>query len=321
MFKTHPGASLWVLRKDGQTVAALPVLVDTAGPGQRLTALSNYYTAYYTPTLAPSVSSEELAVLVRHLLLHHRRLGSLRFEPMDPHSDGYHRLIQALELNGLVCVRYFRFANWYLPRQDSYAHYLKGRSANQRSTIKRMTKRTTEEGGRIEIITEPADVARGMAAYWQVYHASWKHQEAYPAFIDGLARWTAAQGALRLGLLWLNGSPVAAQLWLVINARCEIFKVAYDEAHKALSPGTVLTAALLGRVIDQDHVIEVDFLIGDDQYKRNWMSHCRERWGVLAHDPRRLVGLLGLARECAGWLLRQLRRRLPARPPAQVDPT
>lgn len=321
VFKTHPGASLWVLRKDGQTVAALPVLVDTAGPGQRLTALSNYYTAYYTPTLAPSLRSEELAVLVRHLLLHHRRLGSLRFEPMDPHSDGYHRLIRALELNGLVCVRYFRFANWYLPRQDSYAQYLKGRSASQRSTIKRMTKRTAEEGGRIEIITEPADVACGMAAYWQVYHASWKHQEAYPAFIDGLARWTAAQGALRLGVLWLNGSPVAAQLWLVINARCEIFKVAYDEAHKALSPGTVLTAALLGRVIDQDHVIEVDFLIGDDQYKRNWMSHRRERWGVLALDPRRLVGLLGLARECAGWLLRQLRRRLPARPPAQVDPT
>lgn len=320
VFKNHSGASLWVLSKGGQSVAALPVLVTAAGPGQRLTALSNYYTAYFTPTVAPSVRCEELALLVRHLLMHHKGLGSLRFEPMDPHSDGFHRLIRAMELNGLACVRYFRFANWHLPAQASYTQYLKGRSASLRSTIKRMSKRSTDEGGRVEIITEPADVSRGMAAYWQVYHSSWKQDEPYPGFIDGLARWAAAQGALRLGLLWLNDAPIAAQLWLVANARCEIFKVAYDDAHKALSPGTVLTAALLARVIDQDRVTEVDFLIGDDQYKRNWMSHRRERWGVLAHDPRRLVGLLGLAREWAGWLLRQVRRRLPKRPPTQADP-
>lgn len=320
VFKAHNGAAIWTLTKAGQTVAALPVLVDKASPGRRLTGLGNYYTAYFTPTVAPSLTCEDLAVLVRHLLRHYAGLGSLRFEPMDPHSDGFHRLVRALELNGLACVHYLRFANWYLPEQTSYALYLKGRSASLRSTIKRMSKRNSDEGGLLEIITEPADLDRGMAAYWQVYRASWKQDEPFPAFIDGLARWTAEQGSLRLGLAWLNGEPIAAQLWLVANGRCEIFKVAYDEAHKAVSPGTVLTAKLLERVIDHDHVSEVDFLIGDDHYKRNWMSHRRERWGLLAHDPRRLIGLIGLARECGGWLLRQLRRRLPQRTPVQADP-
>ena len=320
VFKAHPDAALWVLSKGGQMVAAIPVLVDPAGPGQRLTALSNYYTAYFMPTLAPGVRGEDLALLLRQILRHHRRLGSMRFEPLDPQADGFHRLVQALELNGLACVHYFKFANWYLPAQASYAHYLKGRSASLRSTLKRMSKRSQDEGGRIEVITDPDDVARGMAGYWQVYRQSWKQDEPYPAFIDGLATWAAAQGVLRLGVLWLNDAPVAAQLWLVAHARCEIVKVAYDDAHKALSPGTVLTAVLLERVIDQDQVTEVDFLIGDDSYKRNWMSHRRERWGVLALDPRRVVGLLGLAREVAGWLRHQVRSRLPRRAPAKADP-
>ena len=316
VFSQHPGVALWVLRKDGKAVAALPLIVEEARLGQQLSVLGNYYTAFFSPTVAASLKPAALAVLVRHLICQYRHLGQLSFDPMDPESDGFHRLAQALELSGLVCFKYFRFGNWYLPQQTGYAQYLKGRSANLRSTIKRMHKRTNDEGGHIEIITAPGDVARGMAAYWHVYRSSWKQDEPFPEFIDGLAEWSAAQGQLRLGLVWLNDTAIAAQIWLVAHGKCEIFKVAYDEAHKALSPGTVLTAALLERVLDHDGVKEVDFLIGDDQYKRNWMSHRRERWGLVAYDPRRAGGGIGILKELLGRAVRHFRpvRRLTAGP-------
>ena len=89
------------------------------------------------------------------------------------------------------------------------------------------------------------------------------------------------------------------------NGRAEIFKVAYDEAYKSHTAGTLLTAALMERVLDHDQVCEVDYLIGDDPYKKTWMSHRRERWGIAAYNPRTLVGLFGLARHLAGEVKRR----------------
>jgi len=43
-------------------------------------------------------------------------------------------------------------------------------------------------------------------------------------------------------------------------------------------------------------VHEIDYLTGDDTYKKDWMSHRRERWGIIAFNPRTPRGLLG-----AGW--------------------
>ena len=68
----------------------------------------------------------------------------------------------------------------------------------------------------------------------------------------------------------------------------------------------------------RSHVNEVDFLIGDDSYKRNWMSHRRERHGIVAYNPGTLVGLLLPAVEVAGRLWKRLRQRfLPAKAPTE----
>lgn len=88
-----------------------------------------------------------------------------------------------------------------------------------------------------------------------------------------------------MGVAWLADKPIAAQLWVVADGKANIFKLAYDSAFASLSPGTVLTAALMRHVIDTDRVREVDYLTGDDPYKRLWMSHRRELWGLAAYDP------------------------------------
>jgi hypothetical protein len=53
-------------------------------------------------------------------------------------------------------------------------------------------------------------------------------------------------------------------------------------------------------------VAEVDYLIGDDAYKQDWMSHRRERWGIVAYNPRTLFGLAGALKQMLGGCRRKL---------------
>jgi CelD/BcsL family acetyltransferase involved in cellulose biosynthesis len=114
--------------------------------------------------------------------------------------------------------------------------------------------------------------------------------------------------------VWLRDQPIAAQFWMVTGQRAEIYKVAYDEAFKAYSPGTVLTARMLEQVIERDRVTEVDYLIGDDPYKKNWMSDRRERWGIVAYNLHNPAGLWALAVHKAKRLAKHLAQRWTSRP-------
>ena len=80
----------------------------------------------------------------------------------------------------------------------------------------------------------------------------------------------------------------------------------YDERFAKDSVGTVLSILLMEHVIEVDKVKEVDYLTGDDPYKRDWMSHRRERWGIMAFNPRTLHGLLAAARHKGGHAARRL---------------
>jgi CelD/BcsL family acetyltransferase involved in cellulose biosynthesis len=56
---------------------------------------------------------------------------------------------------------------------------------------------------------------------------------------------------------------------------------------------------------DVDRVSEVDYLTGDDPYKKQWMSHRRERWGIMAFNPWTLRGCLTMAKNIGGHALKQ----------------
>jgi len=57
-------------------------------------------------------------------------------------------------------------------------------------------------------------------------------------------------------------------------------------------------------------VEKIDYLSGDDSYKRDWMSHRRELWGILALNPRTVRGVLGIARHVGGRSVKKAGRTL-----------
>ena len=315
VFAAHPGVHFYVLRSDGQPIIALAVLVQSAALSNRAESLGNYYTALYSPAISSDATLADMVLLLETLKRDHAPLVSMRFSPMDPQSPNYSLLRDALKAAGFSPFEFFCFGNWYLNVNGNWENYLMSRTGTLRSTIKRMSKKFLADGGRLEIISDGADVERALQAYEQVYAASWKNTEPHPNFIQGLVRASAAQGWLRLGIAWLQDQPIAAQIWIVANRKSNIYKLAYDESYKAYAPGTLLTAMLMQHSFEVDNVTKVDYLMGDDPYKKTWMSDRQERWGIVAYNPSTFAGAMLLVKEIAGRKLKPWMDKLKKKGP------
>ncbi|MBS0293406.1 MAG: GNAT family N-acetyltransferase [Proteobacteria bacterium] len=279
--------------------------------GGALCALSNYYSGLYGPTgtvrTDQDIAADQWPAAVRKL---QQLPGSsvLRLQPLDADVAWLASFEQGLRAAGYRTDRFFCFANWYQPvPAGGFAAYWQQRPSALRHSVERGRRRLDRAGDwRIDIIdhVSPA-LDEGLAAYLAVYASSWKAPEPCPDFMPALVRMAAREGWLRLGVLWLGGQALAAQVWLVCDGKANIYKLAYVQGQERFSAGSVLTAALMQRAMDVDRVQEVDYLSGDDAYKRDWMALRRERVGLVAFDPRRAAGLLAAGRHFAGRLLRR----------------
>jgi CelD/BcsL family acetyltransferase involved in cellulose biosynthesis len=129
-----------------------------------------------------------------------------------------------------------------------------------------------------------------------------------PRLLDSLAH----EGAVRLGFLLIGGETAAAQIWLVWGGRATIFKLAHHPRFLGLSPGTILTHRMFNHLLPRDRITVVDFGRGNDRYKRDWLSNCVLRGGVIACNPGNLKGLCHIATNILPtWAGQALRSRQP----------
>ncbi len=293
---------------DGKEATLLPLRFSKAGRIRTLESLGNFYTALYAPLQTGGSDGHVIGHLLASAIKEHGGAHVMRFAPLDCEAPVYHQLLNELRAVGWVPLTYHCFGNWFLEVKNGWESYLRSRSANLRSTIKRRTKDFTAVGGTLEVISGCENIEQAIAAFQEVYSASWKVPEPYPDFVPTLIRRMAEKGMLRLGIARLGDQAVAVQLWIVAGKKASIFKLAYHENFADYSPGTVLTAHLLRHAIERDGVTEVDFLKGDDKYKRMWMSHRRERRGIVAYNPATIMGAVLLLKELLGRLTKCLRK-------------
>jgi len=302
---------------EGLPVALLPMLwtprpYRSLSPA-RIEGLSNYYSCYFSPVLASGWEGPGIAhALAAGLWSCRQQWDVVSLQPLDRDSPIYADLVRALRDVGLKIQTYFCFGNWYLPVAGrGYPEYLESLSSVLRKNIPYNIRRLEKSGrARMEMVVQEAGLESALDDYEKVYNSSWKIPEPFPQFVRGLARMAARNGWLRLGLIYMDGEPAAAQIWIVHKGVASIYKIAYDERYAKLSIGTVLTAKLMQHVIDVDRVKVVDYLSGDDDYKRTWMSHRREFWGITGFNPRSLRGLAQIARHQGGRFGKQLVERI-----------
>lgn len=299
-FGLHQGdQALFLLCRLGSTPVALLPLRRHAGG--KLSALTTPYTCLYQPLLASGLNAVEQRSVFAAFTRFCRRVAYMRFDALAAENPALAVWEDAARSEGLVVVRFDCFGNWFerVAGPDWHA-YLASRHGALRETIRRRLRRAERDSISFEVVRSPQGVEAGIVAYEQVYARSWKEPEPFPHFNAGLIQLGAGAGWLRLGILRNEKRPIAVQLWSVEQGVASVHKLAHDEAFKPLSPGTVLTACMLRHLLDEEHVAEIDFGRGDDEYKRGWAGQRRQRIGIILANPLRPAGAAVWLRHMAG---------------------
>ena len=248
-------------------------------------ALAHLYSSLYTLLVTKENQQEIFNCLVQGL--NRLPFDSLRLAPVAENDLNMRNLQQTMESSGFECHRYFRFYNWMHRLQgQSFKDYMAARPARVRNTIARKQRKLDREHGFVIRLFTDQHLEQAIADYNAVYQASWKANELFEGFIEGLAHSLSEPGWLRLAILYIDEQPAAAQFWFVAHRKASIFKLAHDDVWRQYSPGSILISYLMEHVIDTDKVEEIDFLTGNDAYKQDWMSERRKRWGMYCAKPR-----------------------------------
>lgn len=296
-------------RTDGESVMLL--YSERKAPHRRM-ALTNYYASLYSPMISSARNKNiALSQLIHQLARSKPGCAVINFSPLDQEAFDGISLRRAFSEYGWYTRKYFCFGNWYLPCAGlTFEEYMSQRPRQMYNTwVRKSIKFEKKQGARLQIITDLSDTAMAMEIYHNIYSKSWKKPEPYPDFVTDWAKICAENGWLRLGIAWVDDVPIAVQFWFTVNGRAYIFKLAYDEEYSKWSAGTILSAHMIKYSLEKDRVIEIDYLTGDDNYKRSWMTHRRERVGVLACNLRSPRGLAIAATEFMGELSKRWRNR------------
>jgi len=196
--------------------------------------------------------------------------------------------------------------NVYQTGINDYASYFEQRPSQLRNTIKRRENKLVKAHRyRTEIITDVNAFFAAFTAYKVIYQQSWKGDEYSFDFIEKVCLAALAENKLRLGLLFVDDEPAAAQLWFLQTAQgnssapqttASIFKLAYTPKYQQYSVGSILSLALSEHVISKDQVNSIEFGMGSEPYKKDWLADKRTRQSYQVFNPRSIYGKLAIIR-------------------------
>jgi len=279
---------------EGASVACL-FCCTRGARGRELASLSNYYTMEFGPVVRPGADTRAVCTALANCIGAERpRWNSVSFDYLKESNAASTTFVDSLRQAGFEVLRHHQYENWYLDCLDTtFDEYFAARPSRLRNTVERKG-RKLYKSHQVKYVLyryQSDNIERGVSDYVTVYNSSWKQPEPHPGFIPELARRLAAHDCLRLGVLYVDGKPVAAQFWITTAGEACIYKLAYDEQYAEMSVGAVLSREMFKQALDVDRVARIDYGVGSEAYKREWMSSSQEIFGVRAYSRSSIGGL------------------------------
>jgi len=316
-----PGARLciYVAWQDASAEAALVTCAPGSLDGSRirpalersnsLSGAHNFQSCVFGPVVREGLADCRLplASICRFIAAERPAWDCLELNALDRDAPTFDALCEGLRQAGFRMRPYPHFGSWYDRFEHaSYRDYAKSRGGSEYKVVQNYERkeRKLKQAGDVRLVVHrgPDEFDAALAAYETVVASSWKGTERFPALTPGLLREAAKCDALRMGMLYLDGKPIATEVGVVASGVATMVKTAYAEAHRDLSPGAIVVLNTLN-VLLAEGVHEINFGRDDQDYKRLWLARRRERWGIAAYNPRTVRGLLW-------WLVHEARNAL-----------
>jgi len=209
----------------------------------------------------------------------------------------------------------------YLRLEADFDEYERSLSRNRRKGLRRNRRRLEEEGRVLfEVHDGRTDLDGLLAEVFAVEAAGWKgrrgtaisSQPQTTRFYTEVARWAADRGWLRIGLLRLDGRPIACDLAIVEGGAWYTLKAGYDEDFRAFGPGALLLLDEVAHCCEAPGVSRIELLGQSDSFKSSWTTRSSPRTWIRAFgkSPAGLARWAGAASwELARPHLRRVRDR------------
>jgi CelD/BcsL family acetyltransferase involved in cellulose biosynthesis len=272
-------ATVW---RDGRLAAALP-LVQRAS---RLATPANWHTPH-VGLLAED--ADAAATLARSLFADGARRLGLRFLG----ATDCEAIAAAAHAAGWRTHERTLLRSPYIDLSGGWEGFEQALGSSANKAMRRRRRRLAELG---EVTLEAAD---GSAALDDRYGElvrlegmGWKGEQGTAIgsqpetlrFYRDVAGWAAQRGWLRIHVLRLDGTPIAAAFGLRAHGVHASMKIGHDPAHQKLAPGVMLMHDVI-REACEEGLRTVELLGDEDPLKRSWTSLCREWRSLDAFAP------------------------------------
>lgn len=199
-------------------------------------------------------------------------ISRLELRPLRPRSTVLTHLVAVARDRGYNVLCHPEGTSVELELPSSWDEYLMALSTKQRHEVRRKLRRLWEAGNAgFHVVEDRAAVGEFMDTFVKLFSESREDKEAFMTgraelFFQSLADTMAEAGLLRLGILDLDGQPVAMVMCFDYHDSIYLYNSGYDPGYGSLSVGLLAKILCIQDSIQRGRK-RFDFLRGGERYK------------------------------------------------------
>ncbi|MDG0835171.1 GNAT family N-acetyltransferase [Roseateles saccharophilus] len=177
--------------------------------------------------------------------------------------------------------------------ENGFEAYWEGRGKNLRQNTRKQLKKIEATGvtPRLEMIDTPELVALAIKQYGMLENSGWKAELGTAISVDGAQgrfyrqalESAAAAGRARIYRYWFGDEVVAMDLCVHQDDCLVILKTAYQQAHQAVSPSTLMRAEEFKAVFDEGRFKRIEFFGRVMEWHTRWTDKSRPLMHLTAY--------------------------------------